>query len=844
MVQNKKQTDRIHEQMPKFFKTRQNPNWNALISAIGESDEKIAELIEEVRKQLFIKTANRPYLDKLGSNFNVSRPRFIGMDDPTFRRYIPVIAYQPKQVKIVLDQLLDIFFFKQTTTAFTQSQAASPYALIDGWELTYKIDGIHEENIIFKTNDFMNISAATAEEVASIINRQAQYSFAIAFDDRIKKQKFIRIFSNTIGSKGSVQILGGRADIILQFTGFKDNSGSSTNTQWTVTKIGDTMKFTYVGGNTPNLQNVEAGDIVLISIVGNEGSFIIDNVNLSENSFSFVNLFGTAGSYDHSSLDAEELVRFMTPQKMVVFTNDSRSLVWEVSPGEIIVEMPATPPVVKRFLAGSAHINGIVEPVSDIPSSTSIELEDGSEWPTAGKFVLQPKEEIQTHILTSSEDVTLTKQFNTRFDKNKIYSYTSKTGDILNGITPNLPAISDIFEVGVVSATRNSSQEVTVTTTTPHSFLVGEGVKVYDMAPAISTVGIRVDVLVADTATQVAAKVAAKINDYTDFNATSLSNVVTITNAVNGVTTDAADVDAGVLVSVTQQGTGSLPEITDISVSSATSYDVSGDGERFTLNSANDATEYHVWFKVLDGSNTQTNPGLNDTMNGTFEIIEVPSNTTFKYISGGEEGSEFGGEARVERVGISTSGALAYLTSAQIDSGIFGPYMWSEDAAFVLSSLTSTIQSEIRAGNIVRTLQIAPTNNIPDQEGFAIFDFGTELQEGPVRYLYKPTTASMQMDPAYVFKNNHDIGSSVTIIRRKGAHVISGTGKEYPAYVTDPAIARNTLQNLMLQVKSAGIFIDFLIRYPQQLYSTLDVYRSVNPDLWPINDDEKALLDQ
>jgi hypothetical protein len=44
--------------------------------------------------------------------------------------------------------------------------------------------------------------------------------------------------------------------------------------------------------------------------------------------------------------------------------------------------------------------------------------------------------------------------------------------------------------------------------------------------------------------------------------------------------------------------------------------------------------------------------------------------------------------------------------------------------------------------------------------------------------------------------------------------------------VTDTAIAREILQELILEVKSVGIFVEFLIRFPEQLYATIDVYRS------------------
>lgn len=710
MAANKNKVDLIHDQMPRFFKTRTNPNWNALITALGESDQELAELIEEVRKQFFIKTASRPYLDRLGANFKVSRPRFIGMDDPTFRNYIPILSYQPKQVKLVLDLLLDVFFFKETTTAFTQSLQPETYDITDGWELLYTVDQTKLERIQFNADEFISLSAATAEEVVAAINRQAQFSFAVVYDDRIKKQKFIRLFSNTIGSKGSIQITGGRADMSLQFRGFNLDAGSETNTVWTVTKIGDTVTFQHTGGTSPNLDKLEIGDIVIISINGNEGSFVIQSIDLNNNSFTFINLFATPGVYNHSVLPTDELVRFIKPEKMVVYLNNSRSVVWEVSPGEIIVEMPATPPVVKRSLIGSAHLNGMVARVTDTPTQNSLEIENASDWPVAGTFVLQTQNEIQTHILTGSEDVVLTKELNTRFNNALTFSYTSKTGNVLNGISPNLPIVADLYENNIVSATR-SSNIITIVTSTAHNYEVGEAVRIQGVAP-----------------------------------------------------------DA-----------------------------------------------------------------LND-INGTFIILSTPTSTSFTYMSVGADGVSAGGESRVERIGMSNDGSLIYLTTAQMNTGIYGPYMWSPDAAYVISSLTSKIQSEIKAGNNVRTLPIEAVNNIPNQEGFVVFDFGTEFEEGPVRYLYKPTTGTLQLDPAYVFKQNHEVGSSITVIRRRGAHVMSGLGSEYPAYITDPAVARRTLQELMKQVKSAGIFLEFLVRYPEQLYSTLDVYDSGREGLWPIGD--------
>lgn len=723
MTQNKNKIDRLHDQMPRIYQTRQNPNWKAVIEALGQSDQDLSDLIQEVRKQFFVKTAARPYLDRLGSNVIVSRPKFVGMDDPSFRKYIPVLAFQPKQVKLVLDLLLDIFFFKEATTSFIQSQLFQPFDLKDGWTLEYQVDGQFDELIKFTTSDFVDIDNATVDEVVSIINRQATNSFAVQFDNRIQKRQFIRIFSNTIGSKGSIEVLGGRANIGLQFQGFNLDAGSGVNTEWTVTKVGDTMTFDHTAGQSPNLGAVQVGDIAVIDLPGNEGSFEIIEVDAGLGLLKFVNLFGTAGVFDHSLLP-DTSVNFLTPEKIVVFKADTRAVVWEVSPGEIIVEMPASPPVVRRSLIGSAHINGTVGEIIDRISDTSLEMDNAEDWPVnGGRFMIQQLEEIQTHIVTISEDTQLVKNFNTRFDNTQKFSYTSRAGNILSGITPNLPDVAGLFEPTLVSANRDTNNLVTATTSTAHNFRVGEIFTATDTVPAIS-----------------------------------------------------------------------------------------GD------------------------------PAINLTIpvDGTFTIEELISPTVFTYISTGDEGESSGGTARLERIGMANKGSLAFLSTSQTDTGILGPYMWDLNAPFVLSSLITNSQDEIKAGNSVKTLNISTPNNIPDEEGFVIFGFGTENEEGPIRYLFKPTDSTMQMDPAYVFENNHDVGANITVIRRRGAHIMSGRGTEYGAYITDPGVAREVLQDLMLQVKSVGIFIQFLIRFPEQLYATLDVYKSCDPDLLPINEEERT----
>lgn len=700
MAKNINKTDSLHRQFPEHFNTRKNANWKALIEAIGEEDQFIADLAEAVRQQFFVKTANRPYLDRLGSNIKVDRPRFVGMDDPTYRRYIPILAYQPKQVKLIVDTLLDIFFFKESTTAYIESEAAEPFNLEDGWQLEYTVDGIKTERIQFNADDFTDISNATAEEIVSAINRQANESFAIVFNNSVTKEKTVRLFTNTIGSKGSVEIVGGRANIELQFDGFIENAGNGNDTEWTITKVGDTVTFEHTGGNAPGIQFLTGGDIVIIDIAGNEGSFVIESVNIANNTFTFTNLFATAGVFTQTS---DRQVKFIRPFKSVVYTRSRRAVTWETSPGEITVEMPTSPPVVRRSLKGSAHINGENSLVLSRVSDTELQLEDASEWPNSGVFWLQVRNNIVTKIDTPSETTVTDFETDSRiqgFDQK--YTYTSKSGNNLVGISPALPELAAQNEVSVDTAVRNVSNIMTVTVLSPHDFKVGDYVI--------------------------------------------------------------------------------LSDLTSMTV---------------------------------------------DDLNGAFEVTEVVSDTIFKVFSFGVSASYSGGTARIERLGMANSGSLAILRTAQesADTDIIGPYIWDEEAAFVLSSKTGQIGEEIKAGQIKKTLQLG-SNTIPAEAGEVIFDFGTENQEGPVRYLFKPSDGTIAMDPAYIFQKDHASGSGITMINRRGPHTLSGNGAEYAPYITDTAVAREILQELILEAKSVGIFVDFLIRYPEQLYATLDVYRS------------------
>lgn len=826
--------DQIHDLMPSHYNTRTNPNWSALIAAIGGSDQALVNLMVELKKQFFLKTSYRPYLDNLAANSGILRPAGIGINDTTFKQYVPILAYQPKQVKLIIDQLLNIFYAKETTTAFVAAGQPEPYNLADGWELEYTVDGIYDELIKFHTADFTSISAATALEVAAAINRQATHSFAESYFDNTKKAFFVKIFTNTIGSKGSIQVVGGRANIALQLNGFVTTAGNGSNTQWLVTKVGNLMTFHWTGtGTNPMLNQLQVGDVLICLLAGNVGSFPITNIDLGTNSFSFLNLFGTAGTFTQVNSNQ---TKFFTPHKYVMFTQDVRAATWEVTPGEVIVELPTTPTIVQRNLIGGMHLNGSESTTTSINSSTSLTVADASSFPMAGTFWLQPVEEIQTRYITPSENTLSSTTFNGRFQgRPQEYTYTSRlalatTGDttagskvisnlasvaglakgqsvfmpgvpsyalivsvgvnsvtitypatangvtipvqfggnVLTGITPNLPALAFLDEHTLSSLTRTGNV-VTATTSTPHDYQVGETVSIYGTSGILGQTVTGTVALNQDTITSVSSVVGVGEGELVIGTFVPLGT--TITNIV------------GSTVTMSQNATGSATE--------------------------------SITF--------------NENLNGAFVITSVTSNTFTYNLTGLNGTASTPGTARVDSIGAAPSGQLVLITGAQPSSftRITGTYVWDLTAPFVLSENTATLVDGITAGQTVPLLNVSP-NTIPSTGGFVVFDYGLNTQEGPVSYLYTPNDTIIVVDPSYIFQHDHAIGSSVISIDNKGPHVMSGLGTEYPPYITNPGQARAILENLITSVASSGIFIDFLVRYPQQLYGTIAVYQVVN----------------
>jgi len=283
--------DKIKRYVPEYFKPNINVQWKALLEAHGEEDDIIVEQIGEAKKQIFVETAEKGYLDTLGDNVSVFRPLELNLADDKFRKLIEFLSFYPKQVRSLIANVLDTFYNETFSRFNLQTQNNATYNLSGGESLVFRkendetvtvtkefildggVDGfgtirvsstsgmyvgqqvqISDDNsqtiqanvtnltnniittdkdtsgftttdnaivffdtyqyVVFQSSDFEVPGAATAEEVAEVINRTAVGIIAQSASSDTQ----VNIRTETVGLTGYIQVLGGTANDELNFS--------------------------------------------------------------------------------------------------------------------------------------------------------------------------------------------------------------------------------------------------------------------------------------------------------------------------------------------------------------------------------------------------------------------------------------------------------------------------------------------------------------------------------------------------------------------------------------------------------------------------------------------------
>lgn len=346
-----------------------NPYFNGItVDAILEAlaTGNAAYLIDNVRAvndQLYIATASGRYLDERLSEHGITRPPAVGLSDDIFRQ-IGIEVKNRKQVRDLIHNLLNAIFGDEFVRASSPARAFEPYNLQDGDTLIINFDDNTTVPIRFKTSEFANIAAATAQEVADSITktlRNLGYNgTAIAKNDG--NGPYVDILSDTIGPASSVTILGGRAQNELRFDA-PVPAGGNMSTQWTLSlQPGGIIRFTWTGGANPQLGKLSVGNYVNVfgggfAASANEGSYTIVNAvggPVVVSYFEVVNPLGTSGVIVQGTDDA---VMFYNPVRKILASRLSYAAVYQPTARLLQIFLPAATKVIRRGREGSAHLH-------------------------------------------------------------------------------------------------------------------------------------------------------------------------------------------------------------------------------------------------------------------------------------------------------------------------------------------------------------------------------------------------------------------------------------------------------------------------------------------------------
>jgi hypothetical protein len=313
----------------------------------------------------------------------VTRPPGIGIGDEPFRALGIKTTARKVLIQVILE-VLETYYGSEATRAFTISDTAEPYALTDGDDLYVEIDGQRTHHITFSEDGFTTIGSATALEVSTTITRTLRSlgssAYAQAFQDPESGNSFVRIFSGALGLTGSVRILGGRAQNKLLFPAqvHTDTTGPETGTTWDVTPGNGTngidsgrVRFTWVGGADPELQEVYTNDYVNIygSVFSgvNRGAFPV--LTGTTTYFEVQNVAATTQS-GIAQLTASDLI-FFRPEKRTIQSTGRLATATQGSPGTLEVILPATTQIVQREEGTGAYLHDHLS-VSEVTSGSRV----------------------------------------------------------------------------------------------------------------------------------------------------------------------------------------------------------------------------------------------------------------------------------------------------------------------------------------------------------------------------------------------------------------------------------------------------------------------------------------
>jgi len=337
-------------------------NTDAILEALATASAHLINNVEAVNDMLYITTASGKYLDQRMSDKGIIRPDNVGLSDEVFRE-IGIEVSNRKQVRDLIQKILEIMYGEEFTKAFHKSTELEPYALKDGDSLILQFDDGEPVEVVFSTSQFQNINAATSQEVSDTIVKSLRNlgSTGTAFSRDDGLGGFVTIMSGTNGPSSSVRVLGGRAQNKLKFPDIQPTTAEVT-TQWSIeVQPSGSLRAKWSGGPNPSVGILKVGDYVNIYgsafSLQNQGTFTITEVQggtLGNAYFEYDNIDGVTETTLQGDLEG---MLFFNPKRSLIISQKMFATSYQTETRLLEVFMPATTRVVRRERIGAAHLH-------------------------------------------------------------------------------------------------------------------------------------------------------------------------------------------------------------------------------------------------------------------------------------------------------------------------------------------------------------------------------------------------------------------------------------------------------------------------------------------------------
>jgi len=378
--------------------------WRAVLGGFADALKTAADFGLRVFDQLWIPSASGKYLEARAADQGVPKAVDVGLRDTDFRRLVLRVK-NLKLTQLAFNRMLEVFYGRQSVSAYVEATAAEPYVLTEGEELVVLLDETAEIRYEVRRRDYRVMRRATSDEVAAELNRlftaAGNPARAEAAVDAYTGARRLRIYSGAAGLGSAVRVTGGRCAAVFRFPeDVLPLPEAAVLPEWTVTPLADgTARYSADSDASVDLSEVVAGDFVVVSgfefADANRGWWPVLSVHYSYTGPAVQQYVVVANPAATSQSGvpqlAESSVKFFRPVKR----RPQDALGWvsvDQRDGDAEISIPVTTTAVRREANGAAYLQPPV--ILDVDSA-SVDADGTATVTTAAAHGVEPGDQVE-----------------------------------------------------------------------------------------------------------------------------------------------------------------------------------------------------------------------------------------------------------------------------------------------------------------------------------------------------------------------------------------------------------------------------------------------------------------